>query len=79
MEVFQEYPHRGQCAPEMKRLSLLGSLPFSTHWYLGELIIKAEVKKRPCPNETSLEVAGPWQVTEEELLFTARAVTPGLG
>lgn len=31
MEVFQEYPHRGQRAPEMKRLSLPGSLPFSTH------------------------------------------------
>lgn len=42
VEVFQEYPCRGRCAPKMKRLSPAGSLPFSTHWCSRELICGGE-------------------------------------
>lgn len=66
MEGFQEYPRRGQHTPEMTRLLLAGSLPFSTHWCSGKLTGRGE-KLALHPKKTSFEAAGPWQVAEEKL------------
>lgn len=73
MESFQEYPHGGQHDPEMKK-ALTPRLPPIFHSRVLKGVRRQRWRRRPCPNETLLEAAWAWQVTEEAL-FTVGAFT----